>query len=168
VTEESTAGDFNKFDEYKLFVENTAGFSDRRQTASNVMVALNALLVAGVGALFAKAAEGAPWLLLIAALLLTAGFFVCVVWLALIRKYEKMIDTRVGALTDIEEEMPGCHHWHRVMHERFYARYRSFSEVEQWLPVIFMALYGVLVTSIVAGVVLLSQLAILRTVVCYH
>ena len=36
--------EFNKFEEYKLFVEDTARLSDRRQTISNIYVTVNSIL----------------------------------------------------------------------------------------------------------------------------
>ncbi len=120
--------------------------------ASNVMVAVNALLVAGIGTLVAKAADGAWWLLLVAALLPVAGILVCVIWFVLIRTYEKMIKLRVGELKQMECLMDGCHEWHHLM-EEFYKKGPSFSGVEQLLPWIFIVLY---VAFTVAGAYLLG------------
>ena len=153
MTEEAKTANFNKFQEYKLFVEDTARFSDRRQMASNVMVAVNALLVAGVGTLVAKAADGAWWLLLVAALLLVAGILVCVIWFALIRRYEEMIKLRVGELKQMECLMDGSHEWHHLM-EELYKKGLSFSGIQQWLPCVFIGLY---LAFIVAGAYLLGH-----------
>ena len=60
--EEPTNATMNKFEEYRVYVEDTARFSDRRQTAGNAMVAVNALLVAGVGALVVEANHGGWWM----------------------------------------------------------------------------------------------------------
>lgn len=111
------------------------------------MVAVNALLVAGVGTLVAKAADDAWWLLLVAALLLVAGILVCVIWFVLICRYRKMIKLRVGELKQMECLMHGCHEWHHLM-EEFYKKGPSFSGVEQLLPCIFIALYvGIMLTG---------------------
>ena len=36
--------EFDKFEEYKLFVDDTARFTERRQTVSNIYVGVNSLL----------------------------------------------------------------------------------------------------------------------------
>jgi len=35
----------DKFEEYKLFVEDTARFTDRRQTVNNIYVAVNSIIL---------------------------------------------------------------------------------------------------------------------------
>lgn len=156
MTEEPTTGNLNKFEEYKLFIEDTARFSDRRQMASNVMVAVNALLVAGVGTLVAKAANGAWWLLLVAALLLVAGILVCVIWWTLIRTYERMIGKRICLLKTMESDLEceGSHQWYQSLEEAFCGKVPSFSGIEQWLACVFIGLYLALM---VAGAYLLGH-----------
>ena len=38
----------DKFEEYKLFVEDTARFTDRRQTVSNIYVAVNSIILSAI------------------------------------------------------------------------------------------------------------------------
>jgi len=43
--------EFEKFEEYKLFVDDTARLSDRRQSVSNIYVAVISILLAAIGLL---------------------------------------------------------------------------------------------------------------------
>ena len=52
--------DVNKFEEYKLFVEDTARFTDRRQMVTNIYVAVNTILLSAV-ALLVKDAGLENW-----------------------------------------------------------------------------------------------------------
>lgn len=51
----------NKFEEYKLFVEDTAKFSERRQTVNNTYVAVNSILLSAVSFLVKDAGFEGPW-----------------------------------------------------------------------------------------------------------
>jgi len=72
--------EFSKFEEYKLFVEDTGRFSERRQTISNIYVAVNSLLLIAVGLLVKGSASRGAWILLLPLPLLVAGIFVCLWW----------------------------------------------------------------------------------------
>lgn len=130
----------DKFEEYRLFVEDTARFSDRRQAASNFMVAVNGFLVAGFALLVTEAGHKAWWLTLVALLLLAAGIIVCVIWLKLISRYSKMIQFRCDQLEWIESEIVGSHQMYRKIGEAFPDN--GFSGIEVKLPCVFIGLYS--------------------------
>jgi hypothetical protein len=146
--------EINKFDEYRLFIEDTARFSDRRQTVSNIYIAVNSVLPASVAFFFKDVGIARPRLVLVAVPVLAAGIAVCWIWLRLIRRYAKMIDIRVGELRKIESQMDGCHEWYGVMHEEFYAKGPSFSGIEQALPCVFIGLYSFFIVAMALGLCL--------------
>ncbi len=80
----------NKFEEYKLFIEDTARFTDRRQTVTNVYVAVNTILLSAV-ALVMTNRTLTHWLLALTAFaVLAGGIAVCFFWRQLIDKYHRM------------------------------------------------------------------------------
>ncbi len=81
---------FDKFEEYKLFIEDTARFSERRQTVGNMFVAVNTLLLTAI-AFLVRDSGARDYGLLVTVLpipLVIAGFFVCVWWRQIIFKYK--------------------------------------------------------------------------------
>ena len=55
-------GQFSKFEEYKLFVDDTARFTDRRLSVTNIFVAINSILLSAV-ALLVKDAGLKNWVI---------------------------------------------------------------------------------------------------------
>jgi hypothetical protein len=69
-------GDFEKFEEYKLFVDDTARFTGRRQTVSNLYITVNSLLIAAIGLLIKDLGARCLWTLVLPLPLITAGIAV--------------------------------------------------------------------------------------------
>jgi len=144
------------FEEYRLFVEDTARFSDRRQTFSNFMVAINSFLVAGIYAVLKDLSPHALPRLMMAAPLLGAGLAASCVWWKLLNKYEDIIASRTDFLKSIErkagkDSRDGMH----LMLEKFYppeGPRRGFTPLEKRLPWIFMGVYS----AFMAGVILVG------------
>ncbi len=111
----------NKFDEYKLFVDDTARFTERRLTVTNIFVAVNSILLGGI-ALLIKDAGIATWAIKITVLLLLcAGIGICGLWAQIITKYKKLIGLRMRELKKMENhpEMAGCHQMYILENELY-------------------------------------------------
>jgi len=140
--------EFPKFEEYKLFVEDTARFSERRQTVTNAYITVNGAIV-GLITFFVKDARLTDWWLVIAMLpLIAAGIIVCVFWYRLLDTYRRLIDFRFEQLEDMErsESLKDCHGMYNMEAEQFYRkappeRKIGFSHIELWLPRLFVVLY---------------------------
>jgi hypothetical protein len=145
-----------RFEEYRLFIEDTARLSDRRQTVSNVIVAVNAFLVAGVGILFAGVDHDPSGRLLIAVLLLVVAIAVCWIWRTLIRRYHEIISERLRHLEMMELEIENSYEWYRKLDDAFSGEVPSFSRVEQWIPCTFIGLYFFLLFGALLWLALLS------------
>lgn len=145
----------NKFEEYKLFIEDTARFSERRQTISNTFVAVNALLLTAISFLV-KDSGAQHYGALVIALpipLVIAGILGCIWWRQLIYKYKELVRFRMKQLWEMEAlpEMAGCHQMYLKEREELYKRDEqgrkvpagrlNFSELEGRLPALFIALY---------------------------
>jgi len=145
------------FAEYRLFIEDTARFSDRRQAFSNVMVAVNALLATGISVLMKDLNPHAPIRLVILVPLLGAGLAAACVWQKLFSEYEEMIRKRTDFLKQIEckagkDHGDGMYH---MLDREFYhkeGRQRGFTRLEKRLPWIFMGVCS----FFMAGVILVG------------
>jgi hypothetical protein len=147
---------FSKFEEYRLFIEDTARFSERRQTVSSTFVAVNMLLLTAI-AFLVKDSGARYYGALVTALpipLVIAGILVCIWWRQLIFKYKTLVDFRMKQLMEMEAlpEMQGCHQMYLKEREELYKRDAqgrkvpagrlNFSELESRLPALFIVLYA--------------------------
>ena len=142
--------EFDKFEEYKLFVGDTARFTERRQTVSNIYVGVNSLLLAAIGLLIKDLGARCLWTLVLPLPLITAGIAVSLWWRQLIRKYKKLVGLRISTLREMEDEMPESV---KMYHgeDKLYPRDKdgkmipgkglNFSDLEARLPLLFVVLY---------------------------
>lgn len=155
--------EFNKFEEYKLFVEDTARFSEQRRTVSTQMLAFNAYLLTAVGlSIKDLGAEGA-WTLLLPASLIAAGIFVCLWWCQLIRKYRMIVGLRLDTLRKMEDAIPESVKMYHI-EDSLYPRDRrgsvilgkglNFEDLEARLGVVFGLLYCIFGLGLLATLVL--------------
>jgi hypothetical protein len=142
--------DFNKYDEYKLFVEDTARFTERRQTISNIYITVNSLLLAAIGLLIKDLCAKGVWIILLPLPLVVAGFAVSLWWRQLIRKYKALIGIRIGKLREMENDFSGSikmFHCEDILYPRndqgemIPGKGLNFADHEARLPILFMVLY---------------------------
>ncbi len=143
----------NKFEEYKLFVESTDRFSDRRQKISNTYLTVNSIIVGAIAFLVKDAGFSASLLSIVVMLTLIVGIIVCCVWRQIINKYKILVGFRVDELRKIEEhvEMEGCHKMYHA-EDKLYSRNENdeiienkalnISDKEAWLPYVFITSYA--------------------------
>jgi len=152
----------DKFEEYKLFVEDTARFTDRRQTVTNIYVAVNTIMLSAVALLVTQAGLQ-RWLMAVAGFtVLAGGISVCLFWRQLIDKYKKLVALRIDELRKMEElpEMSGCQRMYHA-EDRLYprdaqgrgvpGRMRAFSDLERQLPHVFIVLYAIFALGLAIG-----------------
>lgn len=140
--------EFDKFEEYKLFVEDTARLSERRQRVTNIYIMVNGAIL-GLLTFLVKDAPLTKWWLVIAILpLVVAGIAVCWFWYRLLRTYKTLIDFRFEQLEVMERSgaLPGSHSMYNLEAKRFFReaprkQQIGFSRIEMCLPVLFMVLY---------------------------
>jgi hypothetical protein len=151
----------DKFEEYKFFIEDTARLTERRQTVTNIYVAVNTVLLSAV-ALLVKDAGLQRWIVAAATImLLAAGIAICLFWHQLILRYKKLVGLRLTELRKMEDlpEMAGCQRMYHV-EDKLYPRdaqgnmlktkgRMDFSDLERQLPNVFIALYAVFLIGIV-------------------
>jgi hypothetical protein len=137
----------HKIEEYRFFAERTLHLSDRRQTATQIYLTVNAALFT-VLAFLAKDLGIHGWSLVIATLpLFLVGIVACSIWHRLITQYKPLIGWHYEQLREIENSMPESQHIFQKEWEKFYQLRQGkekfgFSIVEVWLPRLFLALYA--------------------------
>lgn len=149
--------EFPKFEEYKFFIEDTARFSERRQTVGNTFISINTLLLAAIAFLIKDTgltpcmSDTVLWLALP---LLVAGLLVCVWWGAIIHRYKQLIGIRMTILEEMEEApgMKGRAGVYGIERQKLYQRDEqgkklpsgrtNFSDLESRLPSLFIILYA--------------------------
>ena len=145
--------DVDKFEEYKLFVDDAARFTDRRQTVANIFITVNSILLVAIGLIIKDLGVRGAWILLMTVPLVIAGIFVSLWWRQIIRKYKDLVGLRINTLREMEElpEMAGSvKMYHRE--DTLYPRDEegnmipgeglNFSDREAMLPNLFIALYA--------------------------
>ena len=150
----------NKFEEYKLFVEDAARFSERRQTVSNIYVAVNTIILSAIALLVKDAGLDPVWRAFVIVLVLAAGIVICLQWDRLIYKYKELVRFRIEQLRKIEEH-PEMANSHRMYHaeDALYPRDAggnpipgqslNISDRERWLPRVFIFVYALFLLGFV-------------------
>lgn len=154
----------NQLEEYKLFVDDTARFSERRQTITNTYITVNGALI-GVITFLVKDARLTSWWLVVTMLpLIAAGILVCLFWRQLVFKYKALVKLRIDVLREIEDSMPGSvRMYHRE--DKLFPRNRKgetigrslgISNLEAKLPIVFIVLYLAFGAGLALATVLVS------------
>lgn len=141
---EKSYGDSFKADlfvQYTHYVESAEKISERRVSANNYLLTVNAFLVTLYG-LVAASRRNVYWTILVPA----AGVLVSLTWLRIITSYRDLNTVKFKVIHELEQHMPAAlynYEWKRAEEGRGKA-YHPLSHLERWVPIIFMALYIIL------------------------
>ncbi len=136
------------FEQYKLYVESAEKISERRVSANNYLLTVNAFLVTLYGLLAASPYMGG-WEVLVP----FAGVLISLTWRRIITSYRDLNTVKFKVIHELERDMPAAlydYEWHKAEEGRSKA-YRPLTHLERWVPVVFMALYVVLAVTGVLG-----------------
>jgi len=139
----------DKFEEYKLFVDDTARFSERRQAVTNTYISVNGAILGFIAFLVKDAALTNWWLVVAVMPVITAGIVACFFWRQMVFKYKSLVKLRMEVLHEMEKNMTGSvkmYHREDVLFPRdsngmSLGKSLGFSNLEASLPLIFIALY---------------------------
>ncbi|MCC7195798.1 MAG: hypothetical protein IT356_09605 [Gemmatimonadaceae bacterium] len=129
------------FEQYKLYVESAEKISERRVSANNYLLTVNAFLVT-LYTLLAASAYGGGWAILVP----VAGVLVALTWYQIITSYRNLNTVKFKVIHELEREMPAAlyeYEWHMAEEGRGKA-YHPLSHLERWVPMVFALLYGML------------------------
>lgn len=142
--------EIDEFEEYKFFVDDTSRFSERRQTISNIYMAVNSLLLAAIGLLIKDLTIQSSWNWILSIPLIIAGIAVSKWWSQLIIGYKKLIAFRIKVLRNMEDKMPNSvkmYHQEDALYpldengDPIPGEGLNLSDIEGKLPNLFVALY---------------------------
>lgn len=129
------------FEQYKLYVESAERVSERRVSANNYLLTVNAFLVTLYGILAAS-----PYKSYSTILVPVAGILVSLTWYRIIISYRNLNSVKFKVIHELEQHMPAAlyeYEWQKAEEGRGKA-YHPLTHLERWVPIVFTALYGLL------------------------
>jgi hypothetical protein len=129
------------FEQYKLYVESAEKISERRVSANNYLLTVNAFLVTLYGLLAANQYMG-YWAIFVP----VAGVLVSLTWHRIITSYRDLNSVKFSVIHELERQMPAAlydYEWHKAAEGRGKA-YHPLTHLERWVPIIFVVLYVLL------------------------
>ena len=132
---------------YKLYVQSAENVSARRVASSRYLLTLNVALVALYGYQSSNLDPG-WWAMLVPVL----GALVSVLWHRIIKSHKDLNVVKFEIIHELEQHLPASlftHEW-RLAEEGRGRSYRSVTDIEQWIPLAFLALHFVLLAVLAA------------------
>lgn len=129
------------FEQYKLYVASAEKISERRISANNYLLTVNAFLVTLYG-LLAASQYRSYWTVLVP----IAGILVALTWHRIITSYRDLNTVKFAVIHELEQRMPAAlYHYEWLKAEEGQGKaYRPLSHLERWVPIIFIILYALL------------------------
>jgi len=129
------------FEQYKLYVESAERVSERRASANNYLLTVNAFLVTLYGIL-ATSEHKSYWTILVP----LAGVLVSFTWYLIIISYRNLNRVKFQLIHELEQHLPAAlydYEWKKAEKGRGKA-YRPLTDLERFVPIVFIVLYGIL------------------------
>jgi hypothetical protein len=138
---------FDKYDEYKFFVENTQHLDDRRQAATQMFLGVNTAIFGLVGFLIQDAGLKGQFLALLVAPMFVLGGLACILWVSVINRFKRLIGWRYEQLMAMERAIPESHQMYLKEWETMFAADAARKilglSLLDWLPRAILALWVV-------------------------
>jgi hypothetical protein len=138
------------FEQYKMYVESAERVSERRVSANNYLLTVNAFLVT-LYSILAASPYKSSWTFLVP----VAGILVSMTWYRIIVSYRNLNSVKFKVIHELEKYMPAAlyeYEWHKAEEGKGRA-YHPLTHLERWVPIIFMGLYLVLAILGLSGLV---------------
>src|SRR3990170_8660793 len=129
------------FEQYGHYVESAEKISERRVSANNYLLTVNAFLVTLYG-IVSAGRYNTYWTILGP----VAGLLVSLTWYRIIISYRDLNTVKFAVIHELEQHMPAAlydNEWKKAEEGRGKA-YHPLSHLERWVPIIFMVLYVLL------------------------
>lgn len=130
------------FEQYKMAVASTDKVSDRRADSNKFFLSINSIVAGGVLYINEKVENIDQWSVILVA---AFGTIICLVWLLTILDYKTLNGAKFRLIHKMEEDLPVqfySEEWKILNnHKPWYAKYKTFSKLELFLPVAFTILY---------------------------
>jgi hypothetical protein len=131
-------------EQYKLYVDSAEKVSDRRVSANNYFLTVNALLVT-LYSLVATSPFSTFWIILVP----IAGLLVSLTWYQIITSYRNLNTVKFTVIHELEEHLPASlfnYEWSKAKEGRG-RKYKPLSHMERFIPFVFMILYVLLAVA---------------------
>jgi hypothetical protein len=130
-------------DQYKLYVEMADRVSNRRGVTNTFFLSLNTLVFSLFGVFWKDRPEDIPTPMLI--LLLTIALGQCGAWWFIVRSYRQLNSAKYKVVGLLEERLPASAYWSAEWTALGQGKdprlYLPLTHVEQWVPLLFAAVY---------------------------
>jgi hypothetical protein len=130
-------------EQYKIYVEMADRVSARRGLANTFFLTLNTIVSTVIGVFWQRPPSGPAWLA-VAPLLALLGQ--CAAWFLILRSYRQLNGAKYAVVGALERRLPSSPYWSaewKALGEGANpAQYWPVSHVEQWVPVLFAAVYA--------------------------
>jgi hypothetical protein len=126
------------FEQYKLMVDTSQKLSDRRLSTNSYLFTINSSLVTVLGVL-ATLLKDRKMLAVIPAV----GFLLAIAWMLLLTSFKRLNTAKFDVIHELETHLPArlfYMEW-EYMKAR---RYRVMSDVERYIPILFLIFYAAL------------------------
>lgn len=142
-TKETYGDSFNTdlLEQYKLYVQSAENVSARRVASSRYLLTLNVALVAFYG--FQASNLSPDWWTMLAPIL---GISVSVLWHRIIKSHKDLNAVKFRIIHELEQRLPVAlysYEW-RLAEEGRGKPYRPVTDIERWVPLVFLVLHFVL------------------------
>lgn len=138
---------FDKYDEYKFFVDNTQHLDDRRQATTEMFLGVNTAIFGLVGFLIQDAGLQGPFLPFLIGPLFVVGMLACILWVSVINRFKRLIGWRFEQLMAMERAIPESHQMYGKEWETMFAADATRKiwglSLLDWLPRVILALWAV-------------------------
>jgi hypothetical protein len=129
-------------EQWKLYVEMADRISSRRGLTNTFFLTLNTAIFTVIGVLGQEGPDLTPWVLLLP---LVIALGECAAWWWLVRSYRQLNTAKFKVVGALEERLPASPYWRAewvaLGEGQNWRRYLPLTHLEQWIPVLFGAVY---------------------------
>ena len=133
-------------EQYKLYVQTAENVSSRRVATSRYLLTLSAAFVALYGLQLPILNEGYGVLVVP-----VTGVFVALLWYKSIKSYHDLNRVKFKIIHELEQHLPArlfTHEW-RIARKGDDKRYTKITDIERWIPLMFVVLHAALLTNLI-------------------
>jgi hypothetical protein len=129
-------------DQYRLYVEMADNVSERRASSNRFFLTVNTFLLSGLGV--ASGLQVPKSNILFSIFAAAAGIAFCIAWIEMVGSYRRLNRVKFDIIGKIESNLPAALYgteWRILTTNREKMRHRPLTEVEKWVPTIFILMY---------------------------
>lgn len=144
-------------DQYKIYINAAEKISDRRQKTNEFFLGLNTALLALLGFVATKTSQSEISLMIGVSAI--AGITICYLWYRIITSYKGLNSAKFKVIHAIELRLPLALYdteWEMLERGKNKKVYWPFSHIELHVPKIFIAIFAILLFSVIPWSTILS------------